>query len=185
MWPALSMTNPEPSAWVCCCWLGTGKPKNGSTLGAVTTCVAVTCTTPGAARRKIWFPVLAVPPRSTGLGPAARAGCPLTAPVSLSKPPRSAAPPSAKALPSRAAATSPPPYNHRVGPAMRRLYPRRVQLPLRRVKQALSPRGGRIARSHTAGELRRGRLVPLLVPRPHSAGPASAVAEGTQGARPL
>ena len=50
MWPALSITKPEPSDSACC-WVGKAKPKNGSALALETTVVAVTCTTPGAARR--------------------------------------------------------------------------------------------------------------------------------------
>src|ERR1700747_1857511 len=60
MWPALSITKPEPSA----CWLwlwGTEKPKNGSIAGVLTTCVAVTWTTPGAARRLISLTDSALP----------------------------------------------------------------------------------------------------------------------------
>jgi hypothetical protein len=47
MWPALSITKPEPSACCPCDWKGV---PNGSvcTLGAL---LAVICTTPGALRR--------------------------------------------------------------------------------------------------------------------------------------
>src|SRR5919202_506840 len=53
MWPALSMTKPEPSARCvsCCGNPGIWKPK-GSVLSSFTTLVEVTCTTPGAARRR-------------------------------------------------------------------------------------------------------------------------------------
>ena len=109
MWPALSITKPEPSA--CAFWrLGNGKPKNGSTLGAVTTCVAVTCTTPGAALRKIWLTVIALPVSLTEIGPAESGEATRRVVVVPSpKPPSSAAPPRASALPRKAAATSPPP----------------------------------------------------------------------------
>src|SRR2546430_12524814 len=51
MWPALSITKPDPSAFWVCVW-GTPKLKNGSELVLIT-CVEVTCTTPGASSWKI------------------------------------------------------------------------------------------------------------------------------------
>ena len=50
MWPALSITNPEPSDCCCCCCGKSGLPKNGS-AGTSTTVVDVTWTTPEASRR--------------------------------------------------------------------------------------------------------------------------------------
>src|SRR6266516_7204313 len=73
MWPALSITKPDPSAFSVCVW---GTPKlNGSELVLIT-CVEVTCTTPGASWRQIllidsplpgfavWNEVGELPPRA-------------------------------------------------------------------------------------------------------------------------
>src|SRR5207237_918641 len=50
VWPVLALQKLDPGAcWRWCCAIE--KPKNGSIDGVVTTCVAVTWTTPGAARR--------------------------------------------------------------------------------------------------------------------------------------
>src|SRR5947208_3639214 len=59
MWPALSITKPEPSAFWVCVW-GRPKLKNGSEFVLIT-CVEVTCTTPGASWRKISLIVSARP----------------------------------------------------------------------------------------------------------------------------
>ena len=105
MWPALSSTKPEPSAFCFSVW---GRPKSKGSF-VRTTCVEVTWTTAGASRRKISLIVIALP-GLTGLNDVgelpAKAGSIWRTVVVLPPTPSAEAPASEIAPPNRPAARS-------------------------------------------------------------------------------
>ena len=108
MWPALSMTKPEPSAVCFCVW---GPKPNSGSAGVLTTWVEVTWTTPGASRRKMSFteraPLLD-PLRSNAAGEPVAAPPICSTVVVVAPKPNAAAPARASAPPARPAPSNAP-----------------------------------------------------------------------------